>query len=500
MTRGHFKVFTIVVFLLAAGGIGALVFLPADFFASREKEVGQTRVVIPQAVGGGAESPAERQNRDGDGGQGLLISLEEGESAVAALTRDFDGDSFDEQLIAYRKLQEIDAPIFIAYAEYDENRGNHRRVWNAPTAATMAGTLILYSEDLIGDGGICALVSGMNGAGEQTLTVFRKTAFSPEEPFDKIAEFLIEGSITVEEDRSRGNRERSLSIATYGRDYESSNMLDQIEATYTYNQVNGLYEQSRVVKIPGSQIEQRRLRELLSGASGDFEDFINGLWYQGEGDQRKYIYFNTASRELIFYNNHSEEIFNWLDSTPTRYGLHINSRNISLTKLRRTINVELASLESIRLRVYQDVYLRSGPNTIWDGSYQRLQHTEASPEPSRVNPYMEGTYNGPDGRISFYRDGSYELSPFSGSEDLSRRGQYVFFKLGADELLELRPLAGGSEQRREDNPPEPKRETFKISRNGSKGGIPETLTLTRIRISTRGIQELHEPAILLNRS
>jgi hypothetical protein len=497
MTREHFKIFTIVIFLLTAGGIGTLVFLPRDFFSSREKEVGQTRVVIPQAVGTGGESPGTGQSRGNNIEPGIRINLEDGESAIASLVRDFDNDSFEEQVIAYLRFQEIDGPIFITYAEFDPNRGIYQREWSAPTAATKPGTIMLYGQDLIGDGGICVLVSGMNSAGEQTLTVFRKNNAVQGEPFNKIAEFRIEGSITVEE-RNFGNG-RSLAIATYGRDYESSNMLDQIEITYTYNQVNGLYEQSRMVKVPGSQIEQRRLRELLNGNPEQFENFINGLWYRDEGTRRKYVYFNTAARELIFYNNNSEEVFSWQDSTPTRYGLHINSRNISLTKLRRTVNVELASLESIRLRVYQDLYLRSGPNTTWDGSYQRLQHTEMVRKTERQNPYVEETYKGPDGKIAFYRDGTYELIPLSNLAELSRRGQYVFFRYENEELLELRPT-GHSEtmkdQIRENNAPqELQRETFKVTREA-----PGSITLTRIRIGAMGIQDLHELPILLTKA
>jgi hypothetical protein len=484
MTRGHFKVFTIVVFLLTAGIIGALVFLPGDIFSSREREVQQTRVVIPQTVGAGGESLNAPWRNDET--QALLVNLEEGEAPIAVLTRDFEGDSYEEQIIAYRRLQEIDSHIFISYAKYNKYEGIYFRAWEAPVAATRPGTVFLYSEDLIGDGGICILISGMNGSGEQTLTIFRKIDDPQLEPFSKIAEFLIEGSIAVEEMNSgRNPRSRSLSIAAYGRDYESANIMDQIEVTYTYNQVNGLYEQSRMVKIPGSQIEQRRLKDILNGNSGQFEQFIDGLWCQGEGDQRKYVYFNTGAKELIFYNNNkSEEIFSWQDSTPTSYGLHINSRNVSLTKLRRTINVELASLESIRLRVYQDEYLRSGPNTIWDGSYYRLQKAETAPELKKITPYLEESYDGPDGKITFHQDGSFELHPLAGSSELSHKGQYVFFTIKDEELLELRFFGRTSR--------ESTRETYKISPTGN-----HRLSLTRVRINTRGIQDLHEPVIEL---
>jgi hypothetical protein len=485
MTKGHFKVFTIAVFLLTAGIIGAIVFIPGDFFSQAEREIQQTRVVIPQTMGaGGAPNIPGRS----DESQPLLIDLDEGESAVAVLTRDFDGDSFEKQVIAYRKPQEIDTPIYITYAEYDEKKRAYARKWNAPTAVTRSGTLLLYTEDLIGDGGICILVSGMNGAGEQTLTVFRKNDDPTAEPFNKIAEFLIEGSIAIEETYRGGRQPRgtSLFIATYGRNYESDNIMDQIEVTYRFNPINGLYEQSRMVKIPGIQIEQRKLRELLQGNSGEFTEFINGLWYQGEGADRKYVFFNTTAKQLIFYFNKSEEVFSWQDSTPISYGLHINSKNVSLTKLRRTVNVELTSLETIRLRVYQDIYLRSGPNTIWDGTYQRLQKTETLSGLSKSVPYQEETYTGAGGQLIFHQDGSYELHPLSGPSEISRHGQYVFFTVGKEKLLELRSPDKSSK--------ETVRETFKISHTGSHDVI-----LTKVRISTRGIQDLHEPPIELSR-
>jgi len=479
MTRGHFKVFTIIVFLLTAGVIGALVFLPGDFFSSKNREIQRTKVVIPQGMGAGGESV---RSTNGEDIHGLNLTLEEDEIPVAVLTRDFDGDSYEEQVIAYRKLQDIDSPIYITYADYNPEQDLYYRRWNASTAATKPGTLILYSEDLIGDGGICILVSGMNGAGEQTLTAFRKID-DQEEPFVKIAEFLIEGSIAVEEpEYGRRAQGRSLNIATYGRDYTSSNIMDQIEVSYTYNPVNGLYEQSRTVKIPGTQIEQMRVRELLNGNPEHFEGFIHGLWYQEDGQIRKYVYFNTNTRELIFYNDNSEEVFVWQNTTPTRLGILINSWNVSLTKLRRTINVELVSLESIRLRVLQDAYLRSGPNVIWDGSYTRLPAAEPVTESRKTLPYMEERFTGQDGTITFSKDGSYRIDLLSGPSELSRSGQYVFFILNEHQLLELRNEKGNGET---------ERETFIVSQN------EEILTLSHVRIGTRGIQDLHETPIML---
>ncbi|MDR1929509.1 MAG: pallilysin-related adhesin [Treponema sp.] len=495
MTKRNFMVITILVFTLTAAGIGALILLPNDIFSPETRETHQTKVVIPRAMGGGA-SPGE--GRDGQNSEAnvSMIDFKEGESVISVLNRDFDGDAGDEQIIAYRNQREVDTPVFITYVDFDVNDGQNKRIWTAPTAATRPGTLILYSEDLIGDGGVCVLAAGMNGSGEQTLTVFRKNGFpEPElngEPFSKIAEFIIEGSITVQERNYRNQGEgKSLSIATYGRDYDSENLLDQIEVTYTYNRVNGLYEQAGAVKIPGSQIEQRRLQELLSGEPGQFEEFITGLWYLVSDSKSQYVYFNTENREMIFYSNDSEEVFSWQDANPTRYGLHIIGKNNSLTKLRRTVNIELQSLESIRLRVFQDIYLRSGPGTVWDGSYQRVKSASRPETVRNVPPHQAGVYKGAEGQISLYRDGSYEMVSGEGISANIERGKYVFFNMENQEILELRPEIPQEGK----DPVKPRRETFKVNRIENDG--EETLTLIQVQMGTRGIQELHEAPVSL---
>ncbi|MDR1505938.1 MAG: pallilysin-related adhesin [Treponema sp.] len=487
MTRRNFKVFTILVFFLTALGIGALVFLPKDFFSPANREVSQARVVIPQNVGLGGSSSDLVDSQNFEESSAARVSFNENESVISIITRDFDDDSREEQIIAYRNPREMDTPIFLTYVKMDEITGKYSRTWTAPAAATRPNSLILYSEDLVGDGGLCVLASGMNGSGEQTLTVFRKNTRAgngreeQEEAFGKIAEFIIEGSIAVEEvqraqDYQQGAR-ASLSISTYGRDYESSNMLDQIETAYAYNPANGLYEQASVVKVPGRQIEQRMVTELLS-SPGRFEEFVGGLWSHTMSDgQVQYVHFDIPNSEVIFYINNTEEIFSLQESNPTRYGLHIIGRNSSLTKLRCTINVELESLETIRLRVFQDAYLRTGPGAVWDGSYKKIQTVETAAAEKRPAPYLEGAYRSGDGGIVFSRDGSYDLSGPGGS---AQKGKYVFFNMEREEFLELRPS----------EPEGLPRVTFRINRGG------ETMTLTRVRIGARGVQELELPVSL----
>jgi hypothetical protein len=358
----------------------------------------------------------------------------------------------------------------------------------------------------------------MNSSDERTMTIFKKTKESGGSgPFSKIAEIEIDGSIQIQEtERSQAYQMgfaggRSFAIAAYGRDTGSDNILDQIEITYSYNPDTGLFEQSRFNRIPGSQIEQRRVRELLAGGSAEFEDFISGLWYyvspQGTMDSRQYIYFDPQNRELIFYGDELQQVFNWQNSNATRYGIYISSQNISVTNLRRSVDIELESLGSIRVKVFEDVRLKIGVNNSWDGSYRKAEtrhggdgrgnadagggraaaRAPGGNAPAPLVSYFDAAYDGLIGKFVFLKNGEYELR----SGGAARRGNYAFFTLDSRILLELRPgtITGLS------------RETYLVEYES--GGQPpaapwKALTLVRVRLSTQGFQEVHEAAISLS--
>jgi hypothetical protein len=499
MNRKTVKLLTPVVFVIAAALAAFLYFKPLQLSANPGAKSWQARVVIPRTVEtAGFEGGGDVERMVYEDTMNAKIALQEGESIVAVLTQDLDGDMVDEQILAHRNLLEMDSPVIVSYIDYDDTLGGYRRIWSAPTAVARPGTASVYTQDLIGDRSVCILISGMDSGGEHTLTVFRMGASQQpaETVFTKIAELRIDGSIHVQEaERSRAYqtglaRGQSFAIAAYGRDFSSSNILDQVERIYTYNSGKGVYEQTRTTRIPGSQIEQRRVRELLSGGRARFERFITGLWYyvspQGTVDNRQYIYFDPQGREIIFYGENIQQVFAWQNSSATRHGLYISSQNISVTTLRRFLDIELESLDSIRVKVFEDVRLKIYVTAPWDGSYRRAETTAAvalSKPPNTALPYLDASYEGSIGRIVFAPDGNYTLV----SGGIEKRGRYAFFTLDNQELLELRPVNNG----------EGAHETYRVQRGGEDS---DTMTLERIRLGTRGAQELHEAAVSLERS
>jgi hypothetical protein len=491
---------TIVCFLAAAAVIVAQAFFPNTLRLAREaekpKEIRQTRVIERTESGSDEEmyNDAASAGIVYNDGINAKIALQEWEVVAAVLNENFDADVQEEQIVAYRNLSDIDNGIFISYVDFDETKGIYKRVWDTKTLVTRPDTLELYILDMIGDRVPCVVVSGMNDREEHTLTAFRRnpearSATAPKAaPFDKIAEIQIDGAIAIQRIERSSAYQLGLSngkefpIAAYGRDAESPNMLDQVEIIYTYNAEKNKYEQSGMVRIPGKQVEERRVREILSGGARGFESFITGLWYfvgpDGTIDSRQFIYFDPLKKEVIFYTDETQQVFTWHNSSATRYGLYISSQNIAVQTLRRSLDIALESLESIRVKVFEDVRLKIGNDTSWDGSYRRADMAIAGPSsPARTVPaYINAAYNGIIGRIRFSTNGTYELT----LGGVVQKGRYSFYTLNEFEVLELR---------HEDNG----RETYAVS---SPDG---NLSLKRVRIGANGVQDLHEPAILLSR-
>jgi hypothetical protein len=516
MIRNFFKAAGIVLAGLIALGLGFLISQPQERWMSvRGRDLRQRRIIIPRENGAGDseyDSPAERMAYEDS--ISTKIALGDGEVVLSILNQDFDGDPAEEQIIAYRDYKEREGPVHIAYVDYDESQRVYRRVWDAPTAVTVPLTLSLSTQDLIGDRSVCIVVTGMENQGTQTLTVFHHAsgdAFQtgPETRetgdgnfFTRIADLRIEGSIRIREtERPQSyqlglSRGASFPIAVYGHDAESQNILDQVEIVYDFNPASGRYEQSRITKVPGTQIEQRRLRELLSGAPGVFEDFIHDLWYfvgpQGTLDSRQYIYFDSGNREIIFFGDGAQQVFNWQTSNPTRYGLYAAGQNIPVTTLRRTIDIELESLDSIRVKVFEDVRLKIRADNTWDGSYHRALPAmkDLSESRDRSLPYIDAWYESSLGRIRFTPDGVYEIVSAANRQ----QGRYVFFRIEGREALELRftgSSAAGISPVESYRNQRGTREIYLVERPGSN------LALSRILIGAMGIQELNEGTITL---
>jgi hypothetical protein len=77
--------------------------------------------------------------------------------------------------------------------------------------------------------------------------------------------------------------------------------------------------------------------------------------------------------------------------------------------LRRALDIELESLDSIRVRVSEDVRLKMSVTNSWNGSYRRAGTVkkDGTAAVSPLKPYIDAVYDSSMGKIQFRVDGEY---------------------------------------------------------------------------------------------
>jgi hypothetical protein len=504
--KGIYKIVTIGIFGFIALGIAALIILPSPW-DTQNSVIQQPRIVVPRMMD--APWVEEEYSLIEVIAREVMtprIPLGEGNVVVSVLNGNFYRNPVQEQFVAYHNIMEPGGPVYLTFIEYDAASRTYRRTWTAATSATRPETVTLDVHDLIGDWSVSVLLSGMNHYGEYTLTVFRMNpsyssgqegAGHSGERFSQIADIRVDGNILVREVARPQSYQmgivpgQSFTIAARGRDIDSANIMDQIEAVYAFNPPSGFFERRSSVRIPGAHVEQLRVREILSN-SGAFEEFLSGLWFyvtaQGTIDRNQYIYFDPANRQVIFFSDDTMQVFAWRNSIATRNGIHIVSQNISISTIRRAIDVQLESLEGIRIRTSENLRpafrMLTSPQ---DGSYRRAGRPAADAPPAAMQAvHLEARYDSPMGRLYFFSDGSYHLHASNGLS----QGKYAFFSVNGKELLELR--SNGSSG--------PQRQTFIVEGELASGGVAanqQSLTLLPVRFSSRGIERLQESPLSL---
>jgi hypothetical protein len=498
---------TVLVFVLCAAGIAVYAVNRGDETASGERH--GMRVVVPNE---------NREWGHGEGRQGrgrnesayvAKAPMESGEFVVSVLSFDAFDRGVDDQVVVFRGAGE--SGLSIAFFAFDEAASVHRRVWDLPVSATVPATVSVSTLDLLGDRSACVIVTGMNDADEQTMTVFHRNPLgSRYMPFDVIADIAVDGSVEVRQSqRSQAYQQgvakgQPFSIVASGRDPLSDNILDRIEFTYFFSEASGAYGLVGRVNIAGARIEQERVRGILSGAPGVFEEFVGDLWYhvtaEGTVERDQFIFFDRAGREIVFFGDNSNQIFVWQGSTITRQGIMISAHNRTVTAMKRRVNVELESMDGIRVSVEDESRARIGIQPPWSGSYRRAGSiVMPGVQTPAVGPSRDAVFDSVIGKFRFTPDGEYEIygnGPSSG-------GRYVFFGAGGMDLLEMRPdsgespflpvsVGGGGEDR----------QVFLvsgISRN-TRGQPYETqprIVLSRVLLGASGIRDLNEAQIVL---
>lgn len=433
-----------------------------------------------------------------------LIALESDETFLQALNVDLNNDEIPDQICAIKKTAEPN--IYLVPGIQNRVTGEYVRLTGIRTGITQTRTLLFYTMDIIGDRTNALIYSGMTADNIQLLAVYVPTlGVEGKLSFLAVADLRSDGSITIQEIKRSDAYNMGLTngesypIYTYNSDPDAPQALDQIERIYRWNKTLKRYEQVSESKIAGKKIETQLIRHLQSGDLGTFENFLEGLWYMNDATSQsntKHLFFNIKDNEIVFHNGSTEELYVRESGAPRRYGAYLITRNQSIPSIRRLIDIELTGIDEIRLKILEDVKLKIGVASDWDGVYRKMSSTASIPKTDaeqmveQLKAMLNSSGNdwvSSDGQKFQTMSTKYSLTGSEGTET----GMFIVMRVKDRPVIQFKP-----------DTPAAKAEFYlaEVQRRENAGEAKQTLSLTKVSVSMDGIQLAGSPPIIFERT
>lgn len=385
----------------------------------------------------------------------IFIDLLPTETMFFSTNADFNGDTFDDEIVV---IKQAGNPNFlIVPALYNTVTQLYQRLEPIPTKISSTKTFSLVGLDVIGNHKNALIYQGVDENDNSLMEIFTCQESDGELTFVNIGDFVSDGTIFIQQteressyELSVGNGE-SYSIWVYKSDEvenskvkDKSLALNQIQQEYKYNPVTHKYELAQEIKVPASRLAAKELSRIQDGTVESFAGFLNGLWYKSgdsESDGR-YIYFDYDNKEITQFYGANQEIFSWEVSRLRHNGIYITTVNSSVSNLHRRIDVGLIGLDQIRVVSRDDVKMYM-EDTLWDGVYKRLsldsafESNKGEDKKTAVKTELEkrASWNTTDGRLNLLLDdGVYSLK----GDDVEESGVYSFLQVGSYVVIQFR--------------------------------------------------------------
>jgi hypothetical protein len=461
----------------------------------------QVRTIVPSIGNTSADDNAPTDDTTAyDESKTLpMIVLDGDETFIQAVSADLNKDGTPDQICAVKKISEPN--IFLVPAVQNPATGEYSRLAAIRTGITQTRTLLFYTSDIIGDRTNALVYSGMTSDNMQLLAVYLPVIEKDGKlSFTAVADLRTDGAITIQEVARTEAYNLGLTngdsypIYTYSSDPDSPQTLNQIERVYRWDRSLRRYEQVSESRIEGKKIESRLIRQLQGGDINSFEDFLSGLWYMPASSGTagtKYLFFNNAESEVIFHNGSTEEVFTREAGAPRRYGAYLTTRNRSISSIRRLIDIELTGIDEIRIKILEDVKLKIGVASEWDGIYRKMSSSTAMAK-TDTQQSVDGIlkllasknteWRSADGQTLRTEGNAYTLNGLSGTES----GSFAVITVKNAPVIQMKPSTPGAKSH------------FHLAQAGN---VPtgQQLTLTEVSVSIDDTQLAGSPPVVFER-
>jgi len=471
----------------------------AFYFVSERSARTVDEPVRSRMLEAGSMADEERESSDAAVKSSLssTIPLEPNETLLDLYSFNLDFDDEEEQVLIIRESDDSAGLVRVVLADYSPYTKKWSRSWKGSTLVTKNKTFQVTVSDLIGDHNLNIVCTGMNDANEQTMTIYWKSQDLDQKlgtTFVKV--FEQAGSTVIVEDTERPesyklgqSNAESWPVSVWKADSASGNYLDQLKEQWIWSFTDKAYVLASTERIPGASIARKMAESILDGTAETFKAFLDGTWYKESIDPlspgAQFITFQSRDESVLFSGDGLIEVYGWENSNPTRYGLYIASRNQSVRNLRRLMDIELASADSVNVRVFQDYRIKADISGRWDGRYRRLSPEMAAAfkrAPAMAAPTdaeLSGVYESDDGARLSLDVSSYRIE----SGDDVQRGAVTQYTLSGKTILDMRQdSADGSA---------PVRRSWIAeleTKKAADGSVSQVLTLQEARIGILGVE------------
>jgi len=436
------------------------------------------------------------------------IPLEPNETLLDLYSFNLDYDDEEEQVLVIRESDDAKGIIKVVLADYSPFNRKWTRSWKGSSLVTKNKTFQVSVNDLIGDHNLNIVCTGMNDSNEQTMTIYWKSQeLDQKQGTTFLKVFEQAGSAVIVEEVERPDSYKlgqsnadSWPISVWKADAASGNYLDQLKELWRWSFTDKAYVLISTESIPGASIARKKAESILDGTAETFKLFLDGTWYKESIDPlspaAQFITFQSRDESLLFSGDGLIEVYGWENSNPTRYGLYIASRNQSVRNLRRLMDIELASADSINVRVFQDYRIKADISGRWDGRYRKLGAEIATAfkrVPAMATTGMmdlRGIYESDDGMKLLLEGSTYRMEALAGIET----GNTAIYTLDGKTILDMRYTQsnGGPPSRRSWIA----ESTLKTSPDGT---MIKLLTLQEVRIGILGIEPSQDQPIVFKK-
>ena len=357
------------------------------------------------------------------------IAIEPTVSVVAISNINLDLDKTDEQVLALKDRNLPASNIQLIVTSYDKVWQEYRVSFKADTGATNQRAFSLRFIDLVGDHNLEIVCRGMNGEGEQTVSIFRKDR-SPEGYglyYNLIWQAAIQGTVEIDIfERSTYYQEgkqngKSFPIVTLTHDPDSENPLDLIKRIHYWRYPENSYVQEVEELIPGQVVQQRQLSDLYRRGVSAFESFLAGSWFLSEsegilGDGAVFLFFEPTVKRFSYFAGDIQESYTWKNTYRRLTSrVEINGENELVNYIFKHFYVQVSAIDTVQIL--------SGES--WNGTYKRVSNASTL---------------GISGSMRSRSSTELDLSGFY----LNDRGDEIFFDYPSFNLMEKgKKVAGG---------------------------------------------------------